>query len=103
MISKLVTICGKEYLAKYPVGALIMAERKLGFKITEIVSKKDELSFEDLSTLVRYGLHHMDGTLITDTEYEEIINNVDMTEFSAIVPEVLGAFGGGTESASSKN
>ena len=103
MISKLVTICGKEYLAKYPVGALIMAERKLGFRITEIVDRKSDLSFSDLSTLVRYGLHHMDGTLISDTEYEEIINNVDMTEFTAIIPEVLSAFGGGTSQASAKN
>ena len=103
MISNLVCVCGNEYLAKYPVGVLIMIERRLGCKITELVLKKDEMSFKELSILVRYGLHHLDGTLISDTEYEDIINNMDVTEFSAIVPEELSAFGSGSQSSSSKN
>lgn len=103
MISKLVCIRGTEYLAKYPVGVLIMIERRLGCKIVELVHKKDEMSFNELSILVRYGLHHLDGTLISDTEYEEFINNIDVTEFSAIVPEILSAFGSSSQSSSSKN
>lgn len=103
MISKIISIAGKEYLAKYPIGALILAEKKLGWKLIDLNARKSDLSFEDMSILVRYGLHKLTGELITDTEYEEIINNVDMQEFMAIVPDVLSAFGGNSSASSSKN
>lgn len=103
MISKVVSILGKEYLAKYPVGALILAEKRLGWKLVELNARKEDLSFEDMSVLVRYGLHKMTGELITDTEYQEIIDNMDMQEFIAIVPDVLSAFGGDSPASSSKN
>lgn len=106
MISEVITLCGNQYLVKYPLGALITAERKLGWNITELKNKltDSDMSFADMVNLVLCGLHTLDGVPISDEEYQKLLNNVDMMEFNEVVPAALSAIGGKpTQGTPSKN
>lgn len=102
MISKVVSIGGKEYLVKYPIGALIKAEKLLGWKLTELKERTKDMSIGDMAILVRCGLRNLSGEAISDTDFQDIMDTVDTQEFLAIVPDVLSVFSGNSQ-ASTKN
>ena len=104
MISNVITLCGNKYLVKYPVGSLIIAERKLGWNITQLKDKFPTMSFGDMVILVMCGLHTLEGVPISEDEYQKLLSNVDMMEFNEVVPMALSAVGGkSTQGTPSKN
>lgn len=99
MISKVVSIGGKEYLVKYPIGALIKAEKLLGWKLTELKERTKDMSIGDMAILVRCGLRNLSGEAISDTDFQDIMDTVDTQEFLAIVPDVLSVFSGNSQAS----
>lgn len=79
---KVITIAGREYLVRYPVGALIRAETHLGKSLGEI--DWNNASFRDMSILTRYGLHTTDGKPISEEMYDNILDEVSLVEFTPI-------------------
>lgn len=102
-----VSVNGKEYIIRFPIGALILAEKKLGWKLISLRdrAKNNDLSFEDMSILTRYGLHYPDGMQISEQDYQSILDNVGMTEFSKLFEQIGYALSGTTapETETGKN
>ena len=82
-----VTIDGVEYVAKYPVYALLSAERELGRSLTHIGR---DLSLGDMAIIIKHGLHR-DGRPISSVEFDKILNSMGVSEFTALAKEIAPA------------
>lgn len=89
MIGTPITINGKEYLVRFPIGALILMEKDLGWSIMDI--GRHTLTIADMSVIVRYGLHNEKG-LISKEEYQGILDSTSIEDFTQIFTTVSESF-----------
>lgn len=98
---KVITAAGKEYLVRYPVGALIRAEAHLGKPLADL--NQTSMSFSDMAIITRYGLHTLEGKPISQEEYDTLIDSLSLEEFSAVFIEVTAEFAGTQTEDTGKN
>lgn len=98
---KVITVAGKEYLVRYPVGALIRAETHLGRPLADL--NNTAMSFSDMAIISRYGLHTLDGVPITQEEYDKLIDTLSLEEFTSVFVEVTSEFAGKQTEDTGKN
>lgn len=79
-----VTIDGVEYVAKFPMYALLSAERELGRSMTRIGR---DMSMNDMATIIKHGLHR-DGKPISSTEFDKILNSMDVSDFTTLGKQI---------------
>lgn len=84
---KVITAAGREYLVRYPVGAMIRAEIHLGKPVSKVNWRA--ASFHEMSILTRYGLHTIDGKPISGEEYDLFLEEVGVPEFTELFKEIV--------------
>lgn len=91
-----VIIGDEEYLARYPISALIKAEAELGKPVGSITG-----AFSEMAVLVKHGIRHADGSPVTRKEFDELLDNLTVEEFTEVFNAVAGAIGGGKKASAS--
>lgn len=87
MMDTCVNVGGKDYLFRLSVRTLHLIEQKLGASISEIKSRGN-LSLDHCLTITRYALRRIDtGEMLSDTEFEELIDSIDMNELNTMFPQ----------------
>ena len=100
-MSKVISVAGKEYLVRYPVGALIKAEAHLGKPMSEV--PKTTLTYKDMAIITRYGLHNLDGVPISDKDFESLLDNTSVEEFGELFTVVVSEFAPSDTKQTGKN
>lgn len=85
-----VIIRDEEYLARYPISALIKAEAELGKPVGSISG-----SFVEMAIIVKHGLRHPDGSAVTKKEFDGLLDELTVEEFTTVFQTVASAIGGG--------
>lgn len=79
-----------EYLARYPISALIRAEAELGKPIKAISG-----SYSEMAILARHGLWHMDKSPVSRKEFDAILDSLSVQEFIEVFCTISSAVGNG--------
>lgn len=88
IVGEPLTINGKEYIARFAVGNAILAEKKLGWSLFEL-KQRTNLTLEEMSILVRYGLHNTDGTLISENACKDMLDTLSIPELTNVFAVVM--------------
>lgn len=84
----IVEIAGEQYAARYPMSVLASIERELKKSLTTL---GHDVSISDMSIIIRRGLRHTDGTPVTQAQFDAIMEQITLEEFTEIVNQVLPA------------
>lgn len=79
-----------EYLARYPISALIRAEAELGKPVRAISG-----AFSEMAIIARHGLWHMDKSPVSKKEFDAILDSLTVDEFTEVFNIVAGTISGG--------
>ena len=82
-----------DYLVRVPISSLIKAEAELGKPVGRISG-----AFTEMSVLVKHSLRHADGAPVSKKEFEELLDNLTVEEFSGLFNTVAGCIGGAPSS-----
>ncbi len=82
-----VTIGGVDYVARYPISAMLRAEQELGRHITSFTR---DMSMLDMSILIKCGLHR-DGKPVSSEEFNGILDNMSTVEFTDLANKIAPA------------
>lgn len=78
-----------EYLARYPISALIRAEVELGKSVRAISG-----TFSEMAIIARHGLWHTDKTPVSKREFDAILEGLSVPEFTEVFNTVASTIGG---------
>lgn len=84
-----IEFAGRQFFLRYSTRDLIRAEAALNKPIIATLQKGAELTMQDMSTLIRFGLKNQDMTPISAEAYDDILDQVAPFEFIKTASEAL--------------
>lgn len=84
-----IELAGRHLFLRYSTRDLLRAEAALGKPIVATLQKGEELSLQDMSTLIKYGLKTQDMKQISEEQYEDILDQMAPVDFITTAAKAL--------------
>ncbi len=86
-----ITLNGKEYRLRMTIRALINIEDELGVPISQIPSN---VSIKQACIFIKAALRKPDGMPVSTAEWDDILDNVDVTDLMDAMQTLVSEIGG---------